>query len=172
MPPKGVPVEHPEAGVAYYFPRTGVTLTRRFDAEMTAERNSTDAYYRQRAAVLLKQSGYFLEISPQQRACMVHMKYRQSVYTPMTEELLSLLSPFNALFGPTLEMGLDLDIEVRDRRKVIERYHYQKRFEAKRGDVKKIAAAFFDSSVKEWLETMAKQSRLQRIAVKPGLDEK
>lgn len=169
---QGLPVKDSQKGVSYYFPRTGVSLTRSFDAEMIDDRNSTDAYYRQRAVTLLKQSGYFLDISEHKRPYMIRIKYHHYVYTPMTEELLSLFSPINALFGPTLEMGLDLDMEVLDHRKIIARYHYQKRFEAKRDEVKKIAETFFDDSMKTFLDALAHQSGLKPIAVKSDIEKK
>jgi len=164
---KGLPMQKADNGVFYFFPKIGVIFTRSFDAEITEDKKSTDYYYQKHTMKLLKNSGYFLDVSTQNRPYMIRIKYQQYVYTGLSDELLSLLSPINALFGPTLEMGVEMNIDVIDHKKVIEHYHYEKEFEAKRDDVKKIGRVFFDDSMDQFLKTMANQSKLKRITIKP-----
>ena len=162
--PRGVPVPNAPKGSLYFFPKVGVVVKSDFAINQTDD-TETQAQYQKKAIVLLKKSGYFLDVGEQKRNTMILITYHQyqlHFFQSLLEEALVGWIPFSNV---KKEVAYILTIKVQQNGKTIEQYRYEKNFEETRRRIITLGDRFFEASMKRFLKKLAIQSKMKKIEI-------
>ncbi len=162
---RGVPVPNAKKDTIYFFPKTSVKINTdfRFDEKSN---ETTKKYFTAQSVKILKDSGYFIDISEQNKKYSIIIDYDQ--YQPhfFKDTFNAIFSAVAVFVSPEFEVVYLLKIKIVHAKKVIEKYEYQDRLKDTRSGIVSKNKSFFKASMKKFLQELGSKSKMEKIEVK------
>ncbi len=162
---RGIPVPHAKKDTIYYFPKTSVKVNTDFRFN-EKNKETTKKYFTAQSVEILKNSGYFMGISEQNKKYTLTIDYDQYYPHVFNNALNAVFSAFNPFSTPEFEVVYILKIKIYNGKKVIENYRYEERYKDTENKIISIGKSFFKESMEKFLKELSVKSKMEKIEVK------